>query len=290
MSRLSAYLLLICLCSRLTAAENPAFPAGLVEVEFNPAKSTVRFTLGALLHTVHGTFKVKGGNVRFDPGSGQASGQIAVDVRRGETGDSARDRQMHENVLESARYPDAVFTPDRVKGRVAPSGQSQVEVHGALRIHGSEHDLTVPVTVQVKNDLVTARAKFAVPYVGWGMKDPSNLVLRVDKTVDVEVVLNGNLSSRSGGSAATVSDSATRMLFDHRRLASVERQRDADDNHDSQDALLKIGIDSDHVHTVFHDAQNKGTDHGVDRSTGASCQRGPPDNDRGDRLKYIDFA
>ena len=58
--------------------------------------------------------------------------------------------------------------------------------------------MTVPVTVQVKNDLVTARAKFAVPYVAWGMKDPSNLVLRVDKIVDVEVALNGNLPSRSG--------------------------------------------------------------------------------------------
>jgi polyisoprenoid-binding protein YceI len=201
MSRLLAFLL-IGLCSHLMAAENLAFPAGLVEVEFNSAKSTVRFTLGAVLHTVHGTFKVKGGNVRFDPGSGQASGQIAVDVRSGETGESARDSQMHENVLESTRFPDAVFTPDRVKGRVAPSGESQVEVHGALRIHGSEHDMTIPVTVQVKNDLVTARAKFAVPYVAWGMKDPSNLVLRVDKIVNVEVTLNGNLSSRSHGSDA----------------------------------------------------------------------------------------
>ena len=201
MSRLTTFLL-ICLCSRLMAAENPAFPAGLMEVEFNSEKSTVRFDLGAVLHTVHGTFKVKGANVRFDPGSGQASGQIAVDVRSGETGESARDSQMHENVLESTRFPDAVFTPDRVKGRVAPSGESQVEVHGALRIHGSEHDMTIPVTVQVKNDLVTARAKFAVPYVAWGMKDPSNLVLRVDKIVNVEVALNGNLSSRSHGSDA----------------------------------------------------------------------------------------
>jgi polyisoprenoid-binding protein YceI len=197
-------LLLICLCSRLLAAENPAFPTGLVEIEFDSAKSTVRFTLGAVLHTVHGTFKVKGGNIRFDPGSGQASGQIAVDVGSGETGESARDRQMHENVLESARFPDAVFMPDRVKGRVSSSGESQVEVHGVLRIHSSEHDMTIPVTVQVKNHLVTARAKFAVPYVAWGMKDPSNLVLRVDKIVDVEVVLNGNLSSRSHGSAAAV--------------------------------------------------------------------------------------
>ena len=46
------------------------------------------------------------------------------------------DPEMHDNVLESIRFPDAVFSPDRVNGRLAPSGESQVEVHGSLRIHG----------------------------------------------------------------------------------------------------------------------------------------------------------
>ncbi len=45
----------------------------------------------------------------------------------------------------------------------------------------------------MQNDLVTATAKFSVPYVAWGMKDPSNLVLRVDKIVDVDVTLAGTL-------------------------------------------------------------------------------------------------
>jgi len=190
--RLLAFLLM-CLCRPSLAAENPAFSTGLVEIEFNAAKCTVRFTLGALLHTVRGTFQVKGGTVRFDPATGQASGQITVDVRSGETGEKARDRQMHENVLESNRFPEAVFTPDHLKGRLASLGESQVEVHGSLRIHGSEHDMTIPVRVKMQNELVTATAKFSVPYVAWGMKDPSNLVLRVDKIVDVDVTLAGTL-------------------------------------------------------------------------------------------------
>jgi polyisoprenoid-binding protein YceI len=173
----------------------------LREIKFDSAKCTVQIALGALLHTVHGTFKVKDATVRLDPASGRASGQIEVDARSGETGESARDRQMHDNVLESNRFPEAVFSPDRVKGRLAPSGESQVEVHGSLRIHGKEHEMTIPVRVNTENGQVTAEAIFAVPYVAWGMKDPSNLVLRVDKSVDVEVVLIGTLVVRSQASA-----------------------------------------------------------------------------------------
>jgi polyisoprenoid-binding protein YceI len=194
-------------CWRSIAVENPPFPAGLREIEFDSAKCTVQITLGALLHTVHGTFKVKEATVRFDPTSGRASGRIEVDVRSGETGESARDQQMHDNVLESKRFQEAVFSPDRVKGRLAPSGESQVEVHGSLRIHGEEHEMTIPVRVNKENDQVTAKAKFVVPYVAWGMKDPSNLVLRVDKSVDVEVVLIGTVTVRSQTSEWTRPDS-----------------------------------------------------------------------------------
>jgi polyisoprenoid-binding protein YceI len=188
--------LLTCLCCRSVANENAPVSAGSEEIEFNPAKCTVQFTLGALLHTVHGTFEVKDATVRFDPISGRASGQIAVDVRSGQTGDSARDRQMHESVLESSRFPNAVFSPDRVTGRFVPSGNSQVEVHGFLLIHGEQHEITVPVRVNGQNDLLTATAKFAIPYVAWGLKDPSNLLLRVDKTVNVEVALTGRVHRR----------------------------------------------------------------------------------------------
>jgi polyisoprenoid-binding protein YceI len=191
--RLLALLLLpLCYCS--IAAENPPFSAGLVEIEFDPAKCTVQFALGALLHNVLGTFKVNRGMVRFDPASGQAGGQIAVDVRSGATGESARDRQMHENVLESSRFPNAVFSINKLEGRPASSGESQFKVHGSLSIHGGEHDMIIPVRVMVQGDSLTATAKFRIPYVAWGMKDPSNLVLRVDKIVDVEVRLSGKLS------------------------------------------------------------------------------------------------
>ena len=190
---------LLCFCGPSIATENPTISSSSVEIEFNPSKCTVQFALGAVLHTVHGSFKVKGGHVRFDPGSGQASGQIRVDVPSGETGDSGRDRQMHEAVLESNRFPEAVFSLDRVKGQALSNGESQITLHGSLRLHGSEHEMTIPATVKLQNDVVTATARFVVPYVAWGMKDPSNLVLRVDKTVKVEVAFTGKITASESG-------------------------------------------------------------------------------------------
>jgi polyisoprenoid-binding protein YceI len=189
-ARLIVYLLL-CICGDLVAAETAPTSSGVLSFNIDPAKSTVQFTLGAVLHTVHGTFRIKSGTVRFDPNSGKASGQISVDVRSGDTGEGTRDRQMHASVLESERFPDAVFSPDRINGRLASSGASDVEVHGMLRIHGRDHEMTIPVRVQMQNASVTARAKFTVPYVSWGMRDPSTFVLQVAKSVDVDVMLEG---------------------------------------------------------------------------------------------------
>jgi polyisoprenoid-binding protein YceI len=189
-ARLIVYLLL-CIFGDLVAAETAPTPSGVLTFNIDLAKSTVQFTLGAVLHTVHGTFRIKSGAVRFDPNSGKASGQISVDVRSGNTGEGTRDRQMHANVLESERFPDAVFSPDRINGRLASNGASDVDVHGMLRIHGRDHEMTIPVRVQMQNASVTARAKFTVPYVSWGMRDPSTFVLQVAKSVDVDVTLEG---------------------------------------------------------------------------------------------------
>jgi hypothetical protein len=98
--------------------------------------SQVAFTLGDVLHTVHGTFALKHGQVRFDPEAGSASGEIVVDAASGRSGSPARDRRMHDNILESGRYPEIVFRPDRVEGKIAAEGASDALMHGVFTIHG----------------------------------------------------------------------------------------------------------------------------------------------------------
>jgi polyisoprenoid-binding protein YceI len=150
-------------------------------VELNPARTEIAFTLSDPLHTVHGTFKLKRGSIRFDPETGKASGEIVIDVPSGASGSGMRDRRMHKDILESQKYPEAVFTPDRVNGRL---GQPEVDVHGKINIHGADHEMALHFKVSADG---TASTHFTIPYVQWGMKNPSNFLLKVGDTVEVEV-------------------------------------------------------------------------------------------------------
>src|SRR5277367_3681892 len=91
----------------------------------DPSESTIEFTLGASLHTVHGTFKLKSGEIHFDPAKGTASGAIVVDALSGETSNEGRDKKMHQEILESPKFSEIVFVPARVTGTIAPQGTSQ---------------------------------------------------------------------------------------------------------------------------------------------------------------------
>lgn len=163
----------------------------------DPEASTITFTLGAVLHTVEGSFRLEQGEVHFDPETGVASGRLVVDATSGNTGNDGRDEDMHTKVLESARYPDFVFTPTRLEGTFAPSGTSEVTLQGTLEIHGTAHEIAIPVTAAVSpgpdGRRLEATGSFEVPYVEWGMEDPGNFLLSVDDVVDVSAEAVGRI-------------------------------------------------------------------------------------------------
>jgi polyisoprenoid-binding protein YceI len=124
-------------------------------------------------------------DVHFDDGS--ADGLIEVDATSGESGNPARDGRMHKSILESDRYPIISFRPTHVIGKVMSSSDEVVTLEGVFRIHGAEHPLQLRINIRPEGNLITLETHFTVPYVDWGMKDPSILVLRVNKTVDIDV-------------------------------------------------------------------------------------------------------
>jgi polyisoprenoid-binding protein YceI len=157
-------------------------------VDLDPALTTIEFTLDSTLHTVHGTFKLKTGHISFDPATGKTSGEIIVDATSGDTDNKGRDKKMHEEILESKKYPEIVFTPQRIKGAVNPQGASQVEVSGVFRIHGQDHDITMTFSVQPPaGDKIQASTHFSVPYVQWGIKSASTFLLHASDIVEIEV-------------------------------------------------------------------------------------------------------
>jgi polyisoprenoid-binding protein YceI len=156
-------------------------------------QTSADFTLGDVLHTVHGAFRLKSGEIHFDPASGKVSGVIVFDAATGHSGSDSRDRKMHKDVLESGRYPEISFRPDRVDGNVSASGTSTMQIHGMFGIHGAEHEIAMPVSVKMSADHWEASAHFQIPYVKWGLKNPSVLFLRVGDIVDIDFRAAGSL-------------------------------------------------------------------------------------------------
>jgi len=189
----------LCLLALLsTLASVPALSAQDLTIDLDPAITKIDFSLSATMHTVHGTFKLKSGRIRFDPATGKMSGTIVVDATSAETGNSSRDAKLHGEILESRQFPEIVFTPNRAKGPLIQMLNQQkaaeVEVSGVFRLHGQDHDATLAMSVAPggagRMDIST---KFTVPYVQWGLKNPSTLVLRVGDTVDMEVQTRGKI-------------------------------------------------------------------------------------------------
>jgi polyisoprenoid-binding protein YceI len=165
-------------------AQKPAPP---VDINLNPASTEINWTLNTTTHTVHGTFKLKNGTMRIDPASGAVSGQIVIDATSGESGDSARDKRMHSVVLESTKYPTITFRPTHVDGKVDLTTAGSVTVDGIMNLHGQDHPMQITVNLHPRDASVTSQSHFIIPFVAWGLKDPSFMMFRTEKIVTLDV-------------------------------------------------------------------------------------------------------
>jgi polyisoprenoid-binding protein YceI len=177
----------------LAVAGPPPGPAERVLV-VSPRESRLSFTLDATGHTVHGTVDPPAGTLRLDP-SGRVAGEIVVDLRSARTGNERRDRDMHAKVLETGRFPRAVFRPESLRGPLPGTGTVEVVLAGILSLHGVEHRVEIPARVTVAGARLTADGTLTIPYVAWGLTDPSKFVLRVGKTVEVRLHVAGTWRS-----------------------------------------------------------------------------------------------
>lgn len=161
----------------------------------NPDASKVAFSLGGNAHHVDGTFHVQSGSIDFDRRAQTISGSVVVAAGSGNSGEPSRDKKMNSDVLDVARFAEISFVPRSYQGTVAASGDSIIQVRGIFTLHGAPHDLTVPMQIHIDGTTLTAGSHFTIPYVKWGLKDPSIFILKVAKEVDIDLTLVGRLSS-----------------------------------------------------------------------------------------------
>jgi polyisoprenoid-binding protein YceI len=185
---------MIALITSLTFAL-PAFGQNRIFIA-DPNQSRVEFTLGDILHTVHGTFHLKSGNLRFDSTTGVAEGQLTVGADSGDSGNKARDHKMKNEILETQDYPDIIFAPRQVKGAIASQGKSQLELDGIMILHGQSHPMEIAIPLTVNGYTASADIPFEIPYVKWGLKNPSTLFLRVSEKVEINVHVVGRFTER----------------------------------------------------------------------------------------------
>lgn len=163
----------------------------------DPGQTKVNFTLGDVLHTVHGEFRLKRGSIVLNKATGQASGELVVDATSGDSGNKSRDKKMHKEILESEKYPEIVFTPQHFQGPLNDQGKSHLLIDGLFNIHGASHPMTLIVDADVEHGDASAATSFAVPYVKWGLKNPSTFILRVSDKVDITINAVAHLSTAS---------------------------------------------------------------------------------------------
>ncbi len=186
------------------AAEGPPEAFNL---SLDPEATKVTFELGATGHTVQGDLYARGGELHLTQNGG-ASGYFELDALRTSTHNKRRDKTMHNKVLESSHFPTIRFEAESFKGSFPTSGEGSLSLVGSIILLGQSHPFELPIHWTVEGDRFTGSTDIEVPFIDWGLHDPSLLFLRVHKTVDIHIETSGPWDPASAPSGEEIPSSA----------------------------------------------------------------------------------
>jgi hypothetical protein len=173
-------------------------PAALTQHQtfaVNPDASEVKMKLNTTHEVVDGTFHIQSGSINFDRTASHISGIVIVAAGSGKTGNDSRDKKMNKDILKVDQFATVSFAPKAYNGTIAASGDSTIQVSGVFTLIGTAHDLTIPMQIHMDGSRATAKAQFVVPYVHWGLKNPSFLFWKADNDVAIDLNLVGQVSN-----------------------------------------------------------------------------------------------
>ena len=159
----------------------------------NREASEVKMKLNTTHEVVNGNFHVQSGSVEFDRSATKISGTVVVAAGSGKTGNGSRDKKMNKDILKVDQYTTVSFSPKAYKGTILAAGDSTIQVSGVFTLLGTPHDLSVPMQIHIDGSRATVKAQFVVPYVQWGLKNPSFLIWKAENDVAIDLSLVGNV-------------------------------------------------------------------------------------------------
>jgi polyisoprenoid-binding protein YceI len=171
-------------------------PAALAQHQtfaINPDTSEVKIKLNTTHEVVNGTFHIQSGSIEFDRSNPKMSGSVAVLAGSGKTGNNSRDKKMRKDILKVDQYTTVSFAPNTYTGTIAPSGDSTIQVSGVFTLLGNPHDLTIPMQIHIEGSKATAKGQFVIPYVQWGLKNPSFMFWKAENDVAIDLNLVGQI-------------------------------------------------------------------------------------------------
>ena len=165
----------------------------------NPDASEVKMKLNTTHEVVDGTFHIQSGSINFDRTDSHISGIVIVAAGSGKTGNDSRDKKMNKDILKVDQFATVSFAPKAYNGTMAASGDSTIQVSGVFTLLGTAHDLTIPMQIHIDGSKATAKAQFVVPYVQWGLKNPSFLIWKAENDVAIDLSLVGQVAADVDG-------------------------------------------------------------------------------------------
>ncbi len=169
-----------------------------------PELSRVGFDAKSTLHDFSGvTSDVQGQfHADLDDPQGDWRGEVVCRAAALTTGLEGRDENMRTH-LDTAHHPEIRFRIDRFVPAHVDAGAQTTDgiVHGRMTIHGTQHDVQMPVAVKVDaSRRVSVEGQMPLKLSDYGVEVPSQLGGAISMQDEVQVWIALRARVRSGGS------------------------------------------------------------------------------------------
>ncbi len=135
-------------------------------------------------------------SIDFDRTAHTISGSVVVAAGSGNSGEASRDKKMNKDVLDVEHYSEITFVPQKYDGTIAPTGDSTIQVSGTFTLHGTPHDLSVPMQIRIDGGALTCQDALRRALCAMGIERPSIFMLKVAKEVDIDLTLIGKVAKQ----------------------------------------------------------------------------------------------